>query len=46
MNANDRLKYLVEYIRVLSSLKGNYHNEIKVAIGAIEEELGITKCDT
>ena len=57
MEERDRLKYLVEYIRILSSLKGNYHNEIKIAISAIEKEFGITltyknnidvntKCDT
>jgi len=43
MDERDRLKSLIEYVRVLSNLQGNYHNEIRIAIAAIEKELGITK---
>jgi hypothetical protein len=40
MNEN-KLKLLVEYLKTLADLKGNYHNEIKRAIELIELELGI-----
>lgn len=36
-----RLKFLIEYLKILSEVPGKYHEEIKVAIAAIENELGI-----
>ena len=43
MDERDRLRSLIDYVKVLSNLQGNYHNEIKIAIAAIEKELGISR---
>lgn len=38
---NERLDSLIKYLNILSQLNGRYHDEIRVAIAAIESELGI-----